>query len=304
MPRTPSGTQLREPYPRTGATSSASGRPEPARPRPRRGRARRWTLLLAVVLITAGVLAAGAVVRRGLGLGTALGSTALGVSVATSSEPSGTPSATVSQQPVLALTGTYPKNGPGTWVYAAGQGPLLGTAGTLRRFHVAVETGAPEDADVFAATVDQVLGEPRSWTAGRTLRLQRVPAGTGAEFTIYLATPGTAQRMCAAGGVDTRINGVSYVSCRTSGHVIVNLARWRESVPDFVNAKVPLDVYRQYVINHETGHELGHGHELCPGPGRPAPVMQQQTLGLQGCVAYPWPYLDGRRYQGPAGSMG
>jgi hypothetical protein len=71
--------------------------------------------------------------------------------------------------------------------------------------------------------------------------------------------------------------------------VILNLARWRLSVPEYVAGQVPLESYRQYMINHEVGHELGYGHEPCPGRGRPAPVMQQQTLGLYGCVANAWP---------------
>ncbi|GAB3952683.1 DUF3152 domain-containing protein [Micromonospora vulcania] len=186
---------------------------------------------------------------------------------------------------------SYPSVGAGRFTGADGDTPVYGEDGPLRRYRVTVERGTGQDAHAFAAAVDSVLTDPRSWIASGELRVQRVADVGTADFTIYLATPVTSERMCAEGGLTTE----RYTSCRLPGQVIINLARWMEAVPDY---GAPLDTYRTYVVNHEVGHEFGFEHEACPGPGEPAPVMQQQTYGLQGCVANAWPYLDGRRYAG------
>ncbi|MFF3864549.1 DUF3152 domain-containing protein [Micromonospora sp. NPDC001898] len=185
----------------------------------------------------------------------------------------------------------WPSSGPGRFAPAAGQSPVQGADGPVRRYRVLVEQGTGQDADAFAATVDEVLGDPRSWIASGELRVQRVAEAADADFTVYLATPVTSERMCALGGLSTE----RYTSCRLPGQVIINLARWMEAVPDY---GAPLAVYRSYVVNHEVGHEFGELHEACPGPGEAAPVMLQQTYGLDGCVANAWPYLDGNRYAG------
>ncbi|MCW3812842.1 DUF3152 domain-containing protein [Micromonospora sp. DR5-3] len=205
------------------------------------------------------------------------------------------PVATSNQRPAnggprVAASG-YPTAGPGSFAAADGRSPVRGHEGPLRRYRVEVEQGTGQDADEFAATVDAVLGDPRSWIASGELRVQRVAEAAAADFTIYLATPATSERMCADGGLSTQ----RYTSCRLPGRVVINLARWMDAVPDY---GAPLEVYRTYVINHEVGHEFGELHQACPGPGEPAPVMQQQTYGLDGCVANAWPYVDGIRYEG------
>ncbi|MET8465246.1 DUF3152 domain-containing protein [Micromonospora zamorensis] len=202
--------------------------------------------------------------------------------------------------PVLRAPGAVPSAGTGGFGYDARSGPVLGRAGELRRYRVAVESGSNEDAAEFALAVQTALAGPGSWVDSGRLRLQQVPGAAPRDFTVYLATARTAGRMCADGGVDIRVGGRPYTSCRAPGQVIINLDRWRLSVPHFVSAGVPLAVYRTYVVNHEVGHQLGHRHERCPGAGRPAPVMMQQTLFLNGCRVNQWPYLDGRRYAGPA----
>jgi hypothetical protein len=177
---------------------------------------------------------------------------------------------------------------------------VLGTAGPLRRFRVAVEKGSGADPVEFAAEVQDILGDPRSWIGGGSLRLQRVGGAEPANFTVYLATRFTAGQMCARGGTNIRVGGRPYTSCRAVGKVIINLDRWRLSARPYVSAKVPLAHYREYVINHEVGHELGRRHQGCPKAGGPAPVMVQQTLTLRGCVPYSWPRRGNGFLTGPS----
>ncbi|GIF79428.1 DUF3152 domain-containing protein [Catellatospora bangladeshensis] len=278
-----------------------SGRLARARARQRRRRA-----AAAFVLLGAALLVGIDLLRGGTHETVPTSHTASAPSVAESAEPSAEPSPSAapspspSPEPVYQVAGDIPASGPGTWTYATGKGDVLGTAGTTKRFRVAAEKNiADEELDVFTEMIEQTLGDPRSWIAGRQYRLQRVPNGSSYNFTVYLATGETTRRMCATGGMDTRMDGVSYTSCRLPGRVVINLNRWRLSVPDYVNGKIDLTTYRTYVINHEVGHELGRNHEACPGKGKPAPVMQQQTYGLKGCKANPWPYVDGKRYTGP-----
>ncbi|WP_372339001.1 DUF3152 domain-containing protein [Actinoplanes sp. RD1] len=189
---------------------------------------------------------------------------------------------------------TYPATGSGKWAAASAQsGPAAGRSGTLLRYRVLVERdidGLP--VDTFASTVTATLSASRGWTAGGRWRLQRVGPGAPYDFTIYLATPRTRDQLCG----DTPDG---YTSCRNGDKVVLNVARWVKGVPRF---GAGLTTYRQYMVNHEVGHRLGQGHELCPKPGEPAPVMQQQTLGLHGCAANPWPYLGGERYAGESGA--
>ncbi|MFI7280484.1 DUF3152 domain-containing protein [Micromonospora chersina] len=217
-----------------------------------------------------------------------------------SPSPSTAPVSTAPVAPVLRLSGPVPAHGRGSFGYDDRTGGVLGRAGVLRRFRVAVEDGSGEDVHAFGDAVQRALAGPGSWVDGGRLRLQRVGPGSASDFTIYLATRDTAGRLCGAGGISIRVGGVPYTSCRVTGKVVINLDRWRTSAPHLVAAKLPLDTYRLYVINHEVGHQLGHHHEACPGPGRAAPVMQQQTLFLNGCRPNPWPYLSGKRYTGPA----
>ncbi|MEU6571773.1 DUF3152 domain-containing protein [Streptomyces parvulus] len=167
----------------------------------------------------------------------------------------------------------------------------IGT-GTVRRFKVRVEEGIGLSADGVAREIHGVLADPRSWTADGHDGFQLVSDGSR-DFVVVVASPATVDRICGAAGLRTR----GEVNCDVGSRVFVNLKRWQTGSPNFHGS---LADYRALIINHEVGHRIGHGHETCPGPGRPAPAMMQQINGLDGCEQNAWPYdADGTYLGGP-----
>lgn len=132
----------------------------------------------------------------------------------------------------------------------------------------------------FRRQAAQTYADPRGWRGGgvRFTQVRR-----GGSFTLVLASAAavpTFSPVCS-----------SRWSCRVGRYVIINQTRWLHASPAWNAAGRSLRDYRHMVVNHETGHWLGHGHATCPGPGRLAPVMMQQSKGTGGCRLNPWPTL-------------
>jgi hypothetical protein len=150
--------------------------------------------------------------------------------------------------------------------------------GTPLRYELEVEAGLPLDGAAIAAQVHRILTDPRGWQP-----IERVAFGRTsgpADFELIIASPTLVDRLCYP--LDT----VGQLSCRNGNKVILNARRWATAVPWYAGN---MDAYRAYLVNHEVGHRLGHGHKTCPSPGAPAPVMVQQSKSLYGCKANPWP---------------
>ncbi len=187
---------------------------------------------------------------------------------------------------------TPPAKGAGTFTVAQGSADPVGR-GTVRRYRVEVEDGIGIDPTASAAQIQGILADRRGWTNDRRNGFQLVSSGAY-DFTVKIASAATVDRICGAAGLDTR----GEVNCNVGNQVVVNVKRWTIGSPQFSG---PIDEYRALVINHEVGHRIGHGHEGCPGPGKPAPAMMQQIYGLKGCTANAWPYsAEGSYLSGPA----
>ncbi|MGO1509786.1 MAG: DUF3152 domain-containing protein [Actinomycetales bacterium] len=180
------------------------------------------------------------------------------------------------------LVGDPPWAGSGTFV--AVPGSVAAPPGAARTVRVRIETerGISVDRPTFGDLVMTTLNASRGW--GRHGAVSFARTDGPADVVLRLTTPATVDRLCYP------LNTQGYTSCRVGSSVVINAYRWAYGAAPFTGAGGSLTSYRDYVVNHEVGHFLGHGHVGCPGPGRVAPVMQQQTLGMQGCVPNGWPY--------------
>ncbi|MCW2786235.1 MAG: hypothetical protein JWP74_2752 [Marmoricola sp.] len=158
--------------------------------------------------------------------------------------------------------------------------PIGHRVAVRKTFTYSIATRGRITADVatFARLAAQTYANPRGWrAAGFAFRQVK----SGGDFTLVLANAST-------------MAGFGYPcdstwSCRVGRNVIINQTRWLHASPAWNAAHLALRDYRNMVVDHETGHWLGHHHLTCPGPGRLAPVMMQQSKGLHGCRFNPFP---------------
>jgi hypothetical protein len=177
------------------------------------------------------------------------------------------------------LSSVVPEAGTGELTVVPGSSQPPGSG---RRIDVAVsvEGGLDVDPARFAEFVMSTLNDPRGWTHD-DWTFARTDDEAAADVIVVLASPSTSAAMCRPLVTGGRL------SCREGRRTILTWYRWVNGTQDYGEDRT---AYRTYVVNHEVGHFLGHGHQQCPGRGELAPVMMQQTKGLKGCLPNPWPY--------------
>lgn len=145
-------------------------------------------------------------------------------------------------------------------------------------YHVETRGRITTSMATFRRQAQQTLAHARGWRNGGT-QFRRVRRGGG--FTLVLAEARWVPRFSSACSAQW--------SCRVGRYVIINQTRWKHATSAWNGARGSLRGYRHMVVNHEVGHWLGRGHAGCPGRGRLAPVMMQQSKDLRGCRFNPFP---------------
>jgi len=148
-------------------------------------------------------------------------------------------------------------------------------------YDVAIRGEITADLAEFKSLANQTLNDSRGW-ARLGVSFQEV--ASAGNFTLVLSEASQVDSFTGFSGACS-----ADWSCRVGRYVIINQDRWLGASYAWNQAGGALRDYRNMVINHETGHWLGQGHLYCGGAGQAAPLMQQQSIDLQGCSFNPWP---------------
>lgn len=155
----------------------------------------------------------------------------------------------------------------------------IAQAQTIYDYEVKTRGNIATSLTEFKTLTVETLGSALGWgRAGVGFR----QVASGGDFTLWLSASNKMTSFSASGCDST-------YSCKVGNNVIINETRWRLATKAWQNGGGSLRDYRNMVVNHETGHWLGFGHHSCSKKGALAPVMQQQSISLQGCRFNPWP---------------
>ena len=161
---------------------------------------------------------------------------------------------------------------------------------TTVKYQVATRGRTTSNLGAFKTEVAEILADPRGW---RSAGIAFEEVSSGAPMTIYLATAETLPSFASICS--------SQWSCRAGANVAINQTRWEDATDTWkAQNGTTLAGYRHMVVNHEVGHWLGYDHRYCTTPGKAAPLMMQQSKGLNGCTPNPWPLkseLDPPRFR-------
>jgi len=178
------------------------------------------------------------------------------------------------------LSREVPQVGDGNLQVVSSSAPAPAAGSQVLTVAVSVEGGLGADGPAFASFVLETLNDPRGWPH-EGYAFASADQISAADVTVALASPDTSAALCRP------LETFGKLSCHNGGEAVLTWYRWVGGTEEY---GTDLDSYRRYLVNHEVGHFLGKGHVSCPGAGSPAPVMMQQTKGLDGCLPNAWPH--------------